>query len=53
MLSLGQKKLIETNALGLATIGKNGKPHNIAVAYVKVEGDNIIISNYSHSRIIS
>lgn len=45
MISLGLKKLIETNALGLATVGKNGKPHNIAVACLKVEGDNVIISN--------
>ncbi|MGW8185093.1 MAG: pyridoxamine 5'-phosphate oxidase family protein [Candidatus Moraniibacteriota bacterium] len=45
MITLGIKKLIESNALGLATVGKNGKPHNIAVAYVKVEGDNVIISN--------
>lgn len=41
----GIKKLIEANALGFATADKNGKPHNIAVAYVKVFGDNIIISN--------
>ena len=39
------KKIIEANALGLATVGKNGKPHNIAVACVKVEGNVIIISN--------
>lgn len=45
MISLGLKKLIESNALGLATVLKNGKPHNIAVAYVKVEKDSIIISN--------
>jgi pyridoxine/pyridoxamine 5'-phosphate oxidase len=45
MITPGIKKLIESNALGLATIGKNGKPHNIAVAYVKVEGDKVIISN--------
>ena len=45
MISLGLKKLIESNALGLATVDKNGKPHNIAVAYVKVEGDEVIISN--------
>jgi uncharacterized pyridoxamine 5'-phosphate oxidase family protein len=45
MISFGLKKLIEENALGLATIGKNGKPHNIAVAYVKVVGDQLVISN--------
>lgn len=45
MISLGLKKLIEANVLGFATIGRNGKPHNIAVACVKVEGNNIVISN--------
>lgn len=45
MISAGLKKLIEANAIGLATIGKNGKPHNIAVACVKVEEDKIVISN--------
>ncbi|MCX6763524.1 MAG: pyridoxamine 5'-phosphate oxidase family protein [Candidatus Moranbacteria bacterium] len=45
MISPCIKKLIEANAMGLATIGKNGKPHNIAVACVKVEGDLVIISN--------
>jgi hypothetical protein len=45
MISLGIKKIIEANALGLATVGKNVKPHNIAVAYVKVVGDYVVISN--------
>ena len=45
MISIGIKKLVEANALGFATIGKKGKPHNIAVAYVKVVGDQIVISN--------
>lgn len=45
MITAGIKKLIESNALGLATVDKNGRPHNIAVAYVKVQGDRIIISN--------
>jgi len=45
MITAGIKKLIESNALGLSTVDKNGIPHNIAVAYVKVEGDKIIISN--------
>lgn len=45
MISVGMKKFIESNAMGLATIGKNGKPHNIAVAYVKVVDDKIVISN--------
>ena len=39
------KKFIEENPLGFATVGKNGKPHNIAVAFVKVIDDKIIISN--------
>lgn len=45
MLTPGLKKLIEANAIGLATVGKNGKPHNIAVACVKVEEGKIVISN--------
>lgn len=45
MISMGLKKFIESNAMGLATIGKNGKPHNIAVAYVKVFDGKIVISN--------
>lgn len=45
MISPGLKKLIESNALGLATVGENGKPHNIAVACVKVVEDKIVISN--------
>ncbi|MBU1160115.1 pyridoxamine 5'-phosphate oxidase family protein, partial [Patescibacteria group bacterium] len=44
----GMKKLIEENAMGLATIGRNGKPHNIAVGFVKVISDNklLISDNY-------
>jgi uncharacterized pyridoxamine 5'-phosphate oxidase family protein len=45
LISLALKKFIEKNALGLATVNKLGKPHNIAVAYVKVVNDQIIISN--------
>ena len=45
MISPGLKKFIESNAMGLATIGKNGKPHNIAVACVKVANRKLVISN--------
>jgi uncharacterized pyridoxamine 5'-phosphate oxidase family protein len=45
MISSGLKNFIESNALGFATVNKNGKPHNIAVACVKVVDDKIIISN--------
>ena len=45
MISSGLKKFIESNAIGFATINRNGKPHNIAVAYVKVIEDRIVISN--------
>jgi predicted pyridoxine 5'-phosphate oxidase superfamily flavin-nucleotide-binding protein len=45
MISLSLKKFIESNALGLATVSKSGRPHNIAIAYVKVINDQIIISN--------
>ena len=44
-ISTGLKKFIEANAMGLATVSKGGKPHNIAVAYVKIVDDKIIISN--------
>jgi len=45
MISPALKKFIEANALGFATVNKTGKPHNIAVACVKVVKDKIIISN--------
>lgn len=45
MISAGLKKFIESNAMGLATTDKNGKPHNIAVAYVKVVDGKLVISN--------
>lgn len=45
MISKGLKKFIESNAMGLATVGQNGKPHNIAVAYVKVVDGKLVISN--------
>lgn len=45
LISLSLKKFIESNALGLATINKADKPHNIAVAYTKVINNQIIISN--------
>lgn len=45
IISLGMKKFIEQNALGLATVDKNGNPHNIAVAYCKVVKNKLIISN--------
>ena len=45
LISQSLKKFIESNALGFATVNKSGKPHNIAIAYVKVMGDQIIISN--------
>lgn len=44
-IPLGIKKMIEVNALSFCTIGKNSKPHAIAVACCKVFGDKIIISN--------
>ena len=45
MISPGLKKFIEANVIGFATINKNGKPHNIAVACVKVVENRIVISN--------
>lgn len=48
MINEGIKNMIENNAMGLATINKEGNPHNIAVAYVKVISKNqlIISDNY-------
>lgn len=45
MITQGLKKLIEANAIGFSTVDKSGKPHSIAVAYVKVFGNKIVISN--------
>lgn len=45
MITPGIKKLIESNALSFATVDGQGKPHSIGVAYVKVIGDKIVISN--------
>jgi len=46
MINKGIKKIIEENALGLATVDKNGNPHNIAVGYVQVISKNqLLISN--------
>lgn len=44
----GMKKIIEENALGLATVDKNNKPHNIAVGFVRVISENelLISDNY-------
>ena len=42
----GMKKMIENNALGFASVGESGNPHNIAVGFVKVVSDNeLVISN--------
>lgn len=45
MITPGIKKLVEDNAIGFSTVDKNGKPHSIAVAYVKVVGNKLIITN--------
>ncbi|MFA6184435.1 MAG: pyridoxamine 5'-phosphate oxidase family protein [Parcubacteria group bacterium] len=45
MVTLGLKKFIESNAMALSTVGRNGSPHNIAVAYVKVVDGKLVISN--------
>ncbi len=52
-INLGIKSMIENNACGLATIGKDGTPHNIAVAYLKVISKNEIIvsDNYLNETI--
>ena len=46
MINEGMKKMIENNALGLASVDESGSPHNIAVGFVKVVSDNeLVISN--------
>lgn len=46
MINEGMKEMIENNALGLATVGEDGNPHNIAVGFVKVVSDDeLVISN--------
>lgn len=42
------KKMIENNALALATISRTGQPHCIALGYVKVIGDRqlLVTNNY-------
>ncbi|PIN72535.1 hypothetical protein COV21_01860 [Candidatus Woesearchaeota archaeon CG10_big_fil_rev_8_21_14_0_10_45_5] len=47
-ISAGIKKLIEKNAMALATVDEFGKPHCIAVGFVKVVSKNqvLITDNY-------
>ncbi|MBI4981268.1 pyridoxamine 5'-phosphate oxidase family protein [Candidatus Woesearchaeota archaeon] len=45
-INTGMKKLIEGNALALATVNEKNEPHNIAVGFVKVISKNqLLISN--------
>jgi len=39
------KKIIEENPVSLATVDENGKPNVIAVAYVKLKDDKLIITD--------
>lgn len=43
MINEGIKKIIENNALGLATVDKTGNPHNVAVGYVQVISKNQLV----------
>jgi predicted pyridoxine 5'-phosphate oxidase superfamily flavin-nucleotide-binding protein len=45
MITPGIKKLVEKNVLGFSTVNKNGRSHSIAVACVKVFGNEIVITN--------
>ncbi|MCX6807969.1 MAG: pyridoxamine 5'-phosphate oxidase family protein [Patescibacteria group bacterium] len=47
-INTGLKHLIENNAMALATVNPDGKPHCIAVALVKVVSENqvLISDNY-------
>jgi len=53
MINEGMKKMIENNAMGLATVDKDGNPHNIAVGYVQVVSKNqlLISDNYLNETI--
>ena len=44
-ISEGIKKIIEENPMALATVNSEGKPHVIAVAYVKIKDNKIVITN--------
>ncbi len=46
------KKIIEKNPVALSTINREGKPYVIAVAYVKVKDDKIIITDNYMGRTI-
>src|SRR4030043_2229100 len=39
------RRMIEQNPLALATVDKKGKPYVIAVAFVKIKDNKIIITN--------
>jgi len=47
------KKLIEENAMAFATVGEDGNPHCIGVAFIKVVSDNqiLITNNYMNQTI--
>ncbi len=44
-MSLELKKLIESSTLSFATVGKDASPHIIYVAFARVDGDNLVITN--------
>ena len=47
MIDKEQKKIIENNAMALATVNEDGSPHVIAVGFAKVsEGMIVITDNY-------
>lgn len=43
MITEEMKKLIENNAMGLATVDENGDPHVIAIGDVEVVSDNQLL----------
>lgn len=45
LITPGIKRLIEGNALALATVDQKGRPHAIALACCKVFGNQVIITN--------
>ena len=44
------KRMVENNVVALASVNKNNTPRNIAVAYVKVKDNKIVITaNYMNT----
>lgn len=47
-INAGMKKIIEENAMGLASVNKKNIPHNIAIALVKVINEDQLLISDNH-----